>query len=83
MPASTSDILPDDGTNGTLIGRVWHHGHHHGHKGGMPDGPSVVVVRADGLYDITSAAPTVADLCNAPDPGGARPQYPRRAAGRR
>ena len=68
MPASTSDILPDDGTSGTLIGRVWRRGHSHGHKGGMPDGPSVVVVRADGLYDITAAAPTVADLCNAPDP---------------
>ena len=36
----------------------------------MPDGPSVVVVRADGLHDITAAAPTVADLCNAPDPAG-------------
>ena len=34
----------------------------------MPDGPSVVVVRADGLHDITATAPTVADLCNAPDP---------------
>ncbi|HTG22951.1 MAG TPA: fumarylacetoacetate hydrolase, partial [Reyranella sp.] len=60
MPASTSDILPDDGTAGTLIGRVW--------RKGKPSGPSVVAVRADGLYDITAAAPTVADLCNAPDP---------------
>jgi fumarylacetoacetate (FAA) hydrolase family protein len=61
VPASTSDILPEDGTNGTLIGRVW--------RKGKPSGPSVVAVRADGVYDITSAAaPTVADLCNAPDP---------------
>ena len=60
MPASTSDILPDDGTTGTLIGRVW--------RKGKPSGPSVVAVRADGVYDITAAAPTVADLCNAPDP---------------
>jgi fumarylacetoacetate (FAA) hydrolase family protein len=61
VPASTSDILPEDGTSGTLIGRVW--------RKGKPSGPSVVAVRADGVYDITSAAaPTVADLCNAPDP---------------
>src|SRR5258707_887293 len=60
VPASTSDILPDDGTTGTLIGRVW--------RKGKPSGPSVVAVRADGVYDITAAAPTVADLCNAPDP---------------
>jgi len=66
VAASTSDILPDDGTAGTLIGRVWRRGH----RRGMPEGPSVVVVRADGLHDITAAAPTVADLCNAPDPAG-------------
>ena len=60
MPASTNDILPDDGTTGTLIGRVW--------RKGKPSGPSVVAVRAGGVYDITAAAPTVADLCNAPDP---------------
>jgi len=60
VPASTSDILPDDGTSGTLIGRVW--------RKGKPSGPSVVAVRADGVFDITAAASTVADLCNAPDP---------------
>src|SRR6185295_16303164 len=52
-----AEILPQDGTAGTLIGRVQH-----------KDGPSVVAVRADGVFDITAAAPTVADLCNAPDP---------------
>ena len=30
MPASTSDILPDDGTNGTLIGRLWRKGEESG-----------------------------------------------------
>ncbi|MGD9885437.1 MAG: fumarylacetoacetate hydrolase family protein [Reyranella sp.] len=55
-----SDILPEDGTSGTLIGRVW--------RRGTANGPSVVAVRADGLHDITAAAPTVADLCNAADP---------------
>src|SRR5262249_26451757 len=52
--------LPEDGTAGTLIGRVW--------RNGKPGGPSVVAVRADGVFDITAAAPTVSDLCNAPDP---------------
>ena len=60
MAASASDILPEDGTSGTLVGRVW--------RRGAANGPSVVVVRADGLHDITAAAPTVADLCNVPDP---------------
>src|SRR4029077_11221913 len=60
VPASTSDILPDDGTSGTLIGRVW--------RKGKPSGPSVVAVRADGVFDITAAASPVAALCNAPDP---------------
>jgi fumarylacetoacetate (FAA) hydrolase family protein len=55
--ASTSDILPDDGTAGTLIGRV---------QGRA--GPSVVSIRADGVFDITAAVPTMADLCNAVDP---------------
>jgi fumarylacetoacetate (FAA) hydrolase family protein len=64
VAASISDILPDDGTSGTLVGRLWRHGH----LRGLPDGPSVVAVRADGLHDITAAAPTIADLCNAPDP---------------
>ena len=55
--ASTSDILPDDGTAGTLIGRV---------QGRV--GPSVVSIRADGVFDITAAVSTMADLCNAVDP---------------
>ena len=60
MAGLSSEILPEDGTAGTLVGRVWHRG--------KPAGPSVVAVRADGVFDITTAAPTIADLCNAPDP---------------
>jgi fumarylacetoacetate (FAA) hydrolase family protein len=52
-----AEILPEDGCAGTLIGRVT-----------TAVGPSVVAVRADGVFDITAAAPTVADLCNAADP---------------
>jgi fumarylacetoacetate (FAA) hydrolase family protein len=52
-----SDILPEDGTAGTLVGRVQRN-----------DGPSVVAIRADGVFDISTSVPTVADLCNAADP---------------
>lgn len=52
-----AEILPEDGTAGTLIGRAM-----------TAAGPSVVAVRAGGVFDVTAAAPTVADLCNAADP---------------
>jgi fumarylacetoacetate (FAA) hydrolase family protein len=56
-----ADVLPEDGTAGTLVGRAW-----------VPavQGPSVVRIDADGVYDITAAAPTMAELCNAADPVG-------------
>ena len=52
--------LPDDGTAGLLAGRVW-----------RPDvrGPSVVAIRADGVYDISRHAPTMRDLCESGDAG--------------
>ena len=58
-PATT---LPSDGAAGTLVGRAW-----------LPavEGPAVVVVRADGLYDLTRAFPTVRDLAEARDPAAA------------
>ena len=51
--------LPSDGTAGALAGRVW-----------LPalEGPAVVAVRADGLYDISRLAPTMRDLCEAAQP---------------
>ena len=51
--------LPADGAAGTLVGRVW-----------RPDvdGPSVVILREDGLHYITAAFPTMRDLCEASDP---------------
>jgi fumarylacetoacetate (FAA) hydrolase family protein len=52
-----AEILPEDGCAGTLVGRVQ-----------TAAGPSVVAVRPDGVFDISRAAPTVADLCNAADP---------------
>ena len=55
-PAGT---LPKDGTAGALAGRVW-----------LPEvgGPAVAAVRGDALYDISCSAPTMRDLCEAPDP---------------
>ena len=52
-------VLPDDGTSGSLVGRVW-----------RPDleGPAVVAVRGDGVFDVTSHFPTVSALCEADDP---------------
>jgi fumarylacetoacetate (FAA) hydrolase family protein len=51
--------LPRDGTAGALAGRVW-----------LPaaSGPAIAAVRADGVYDISALAPTMRDLCEAPDP---------------
>ncbi len=62
MSASLSEILPEDGTAGTLVGRVW--------RAGRPAGPSVVAVRRDGVFDLSATVPTMADLCNAPDATG-------------
>src|SRR5437588_6479320 len=58
-PRST---LPTDSTSGTLVGRVW-----------RPElnGPSVVAVRADGVFDISRSYPTMRDLAEAPDPAAA------------
>ena len=56
---SVAATLPQDGTAGALAGRVW-----------LPaaEGPAVVAVRADGLYDISSLVPTMRDLCEASEP---------------
>ena len=57
MAEPVAEILPEDGTAGTLVGRV-----------DTPAGPSVIAVRKDGVFDISGDVPTVADLCNAADP---------------
>ena len=57
---SPAGCLPDDGTAGTLVGRVW--------LPGDPPGPAVVAIREDGVFDLTHLAPTMSDLCAADDP---------------
>jgi fumarylacetoacetate (FAA) hydrolase family protein len=65
MPAiklSSETALPADGYAGALAGRVW-----------RPDrqGPSVAAIRAEGVFDISGAFPTMRDLCEADDPAAA------------
>ncbi len=54
--------LPEDRFAGALAGRVW-----------RPEvnGPSVVAVKEDGVFDISAAFPTMRDLCEAPSPAEA------------
>jgi fumarylacetoacetate (FAA) hydrolase family protein len=52
--------LPQDGCAGTLVGRAWV-------PGAIP-GPSVVALRAEGVFDLGAAVPTMTDLLNADDP---------------
>ena len=57
----TASPLPQDGTAGALVGRVW-----------RPEvnGPAVVAIRDEGVVDITRSFPTVRDLCESADPAG-------------
>jgi fumarylacetoacetate (FAA) hydrolase family protein len=56
---TADEILPADGQGGTLVGRVW--------IDGDRPGPRTVVAREDGLYDLSSLAPTLSDLFDLPD----------------
>ncbi|MFZ3289095.1 MAG: fumarylacetoacetate hydrolase family protein [Telluria sp.] len=62
---SSFETLPSDGVAGTLLGRAWVPA-----SGAMPAGPAVVVVRADGVFDISDAAPTISSLVDMHDPVG-------------
>ena len=55
------DPLPDDADRAVLVGRVW---------APAVEGPCVVGIRAGEVFDMTEAAPTVRDLCEADDPAG-------------
>ena len=60
--------LPDDAARASLAGRVW--------RPGLA-GPSVVAIRDGTAVDVSSAFPTMRDLCEATDP----PAALRRAGG--
>ena len=57
-PANT---LPADGTRGALAGRIWRPG----------IGPSVVAIRAEGVFDLCRSFATMHDLCEQADPAKA------------
>jgi fumarylacetoacetate (FAA) hydrolase family protein len=59
---AAKEMLPVDAGDAALAGRVW-----------LPEveGPSVVAVRGDRLFDISASFPTMRDLCEAADPAGA------------
>ncbi len=61
LNASATFALPDDAERAILVGRVWRPDR---------DGPSVVALRDLELVDISAAAPTMRDLCEAPEPTG-------------
>ena len=56
-------VLPRDGDRGCLVGRIW--------QAGSPGGPLPVLVREDGLFDLSPVAATTADLMALPDPAAA------------
>lgn len=62
LTLTAKSILPEDGTSGTLVGRAW-----------LPrlNGPAVVAVRDDGVFDVTARFPTVSALCEEDDPAAA------------
>ena len=57
--ASPDFALPDDSADAALVGRVW-----------RPElaGPSVAALHGSELVDISAMAPTMRDLCEAPEP---------------
>ena len=57
---SLTEILPEDRCAGVLVGRLWV-------DGPLP-GPRTVVLREDGLFDLSALAPTLSDLFDLSDP---------------
>jgi len=70
---AAASLLPADSHLAVLIGRVW--------RGAPVDGPCVVVVRGGEVFDITAAAPTVADLLDSADPLALARQAPGESLG--
>ena len=54
-PQATLQVLPDDGLQGTLVGRVWV-------PSGAVPGPAVVALRPEGVFDLSAHYPTVSTL---------------------
>lgn len=54
-PQAALQVLPDDGLQGTLVGRVWL-------PSGAAPGPAVVALRPDGVFDLSAPYPTMSTL---------------------
>ncbi|MGO4330418.1 fumarylacetoacetate hydrolase family protein [Cupriavidus sp. 2TAF22] len=63
LALSAKQTLPADGLAGTLVGRAWIPA-----GDGAPAGPAVVVLRPDGVFDISDVAPTMSTLLEHDDP---------------
>ena len=62
MARERLDALPEDGVAGTLIGRAWVPA-----TGAVSAGPSPVAVREDGIFDLSGAVATCAELVASAD----------------
>lgn len=54
-PHAALQVLPDDGLQGTLVGRVWV-------PSGAVPGPAVVALRPEGVFDLSAHYPTMSTL---------------------
>ena len=54
-PQATLQVLPDDGLQGTLVGRVW------APQSAVP-GPALVSLRPEGVFDLSAHYPTMSTL---------------------
>ncbi|PJI98667.1 fumarylacetoacetate (FAA) hydrolase family protein [Acidovorax sp. 69] len=55
-----AQVLPNDGLQGTLVGRVWAHG--------ATPGPAVVALRPEGVFDLSAHYPTMSTLLDTAQP---------------
>jgi fumarylacetoacetate (FAA) hydrolase family protein len=67
--------LPEDGTDGTLVGRAWITAE----SDGRPAGPGIVAVREDGVFDLSETFPTMSGLLELDQPA----DHVRKTPGRR
>ena len=63
-PQAALQVLPDDGLQGTLVGRVW------APQGAVP-GPAVVALRPEGVFDLSAHYPTMSTLLDTMAPAEA------------
>ena len=66
--SNAAAILPHDGLAGTLVGRVW--------LGGAIPGPAVVVLRPEGVFDLSAHYATMSTLLDTAQPSEAVRKVP-------